>query len=120
MEHLSDPKKTLLLANSLLHQSGVLILNLPMIDTMPAKILGKRWPFYLNVHLFYFTKQTASELLDQSGYELISSRRYWQTLSLGYVFARAGIKLPNFLGVILSLPIRYYMGQRTLIARKKE
>lgn len=119
LEHVPDPKETLNLAKSLISESGILILNLPMIDTIPARALRRRWPFFLNVHLFYFTRETICELLDQTGFEVIAMRRYWQTLSLDYVLARAGIHLPKPFSSILNLPFRYYLGQRTLIARKK-
>jgi SAM-dependent methyltransferase len=119
LEHLSDPKQTLQKIHAMLPSEGLLILNLPMIDTLPARIMGFRWPFYLNVHIYYFTLKTIEALLLETGYEIQGVRRYWQTLSLGYVLNRAGIKLPEKVEDMLNVPFRYYMGQRTIIVRKK-
>ena len=118
LEHLPDPTSTLSLVDELLKKSGVLILNLPMVDTLPARILGKRWPFYLNVHTYYFDKRTIRLLLDKTGFSIIGMRRYWQSLSLGYVCERAGITLPQILRKLSSVSFRYYMGQRTIVAKK--
>lgn len=119
LEHLSDPKQTLKKIYAMLPSDGLLILNLPMIDTLPARVMGLRWPFYLNVHIYYFTMKTIETLLHETGYEIQGVRRYWQTLSLGYVLSRAGIKLPGKIEDMLNVPFRYYMGQRTIIVRKK-
>jgi hypothetical protein len=119
LEHLSDPKQTLKKIHAMLPSEGLLILNLPMIDTLPARVMGFRWPFYLNVHIYYFTLKTIEALLLETGYEIQGVRRYWQTLSLGYVLNRAGIKLPEKVEDMLNVPFRYYMGQRTIIVRKK-
>jgi len=120
LEHLSNPKAALDEINSMLPSEGILILNLPMIDTLPARTMGLRWPFYLNVHIYYFTMRTIEKLLDETGFEVRGVSRYWQTLSLGYVLNRAGIKLPKTIEDMLKIPFRYYLGQRTIVAGKKQ
>ncbi len=119
LEHVPNPKKTLQIAGSLLKDSGVIVLNLPMIDTLPAKILRNNWPFYLNVHFFYFEIGTTKKLLEELGYEVVQIKRYWQTLSFGYVLTRAGINLPFKLNSKMSFAFTYYLGQRTIVAKRK-
>jgi SAM-dependent methyltransferase len=115
LEHVPDPRALISGAASLLRPEGHLILNLPMIDTVPARLLGIRWPFYLNVHLWYFTMESISRLLDSCGFRIVHSARYWQTLSLDYVSDRAGMPLiPRALAQYV--PCRYYLGQRTIVA----
>ena len=127
LEHVNSPKKTLnqvvnIMANSHSQDSSassrkcksLLILNLPMIDTFPAKFLRKFWPFYLEVHLFYFTLKSVEKYTNELGLELISVKRFWQTLPLRYLISRQfGIELKW----IPNIPIRYYLGQRTLVFR---
>jgi 2-polyprenyl-3-methyl-5-hydroxy-6-metoxy-1,4-benzoquinol methylase len=120
LEHLPNPKATLKIAHSFLEENGLLILNLPMVDTWPARLLGSKWPFYLNVHLYYFDKKSISVLLDQTGFELVGIRTFTQSLSLGYVLNRAGVRLNPRLSNALSFSTRYYMGQRTIIARRRD
>lgn len=118
LEHLPNPKETLQIAYSALNESGTLLLNIPMVDSLPAKIMKFKWPFYLNVHTYYFSKKTIDNLLSATGFETITIRNYWQTLSLGYILTRAGIRLPRKLISFLKFSVTYYLGQRTVIARK--
>lgn len=118
LEHLPDPSSTLKTVNSILDESGLLLLNLPMVDTFPAKLLSFKWPFYLNVHTYYFSIDTITRLLEKSGFKIIYHSRYWQTLGLGYVFQRAGIKSSWLQWMFRKVPFKYYMGQRTILAKK--
>jgi 2-polyprenyl-3-methyl-5-hydroxy-6-metoxy-1,4-benzoquinol methylase len=118
LEHVPDPRNSLNLAKQLLQENGFLILNLPMIDTLPARLMGGRWPFYLNVHIYYYERKTIKKLLQETGFEVINMQRYWQTLSLGYILFRAGIRLPKVVRDYLTMPVKYYLGQRTIVARR--
>lgn len=117
LEHLNSPTKMLEAVKDFIHKNGYLILNLPMIDTFPAKVMGRFWPFYLDVHFYYFTLKTIQDALEKSGFEMIETRRYWQTLSIDYLVARqfntTRFKMPN-------IRLRYYLGQRTLLCKVKE
>jgi len=112
LEHVSEPSQMINDVLQYLRPSGLLLLNLPMIDTLPARLLNKSWPFYLEVHLYYFTIQTINQFLKINGFELLLKKTYWQTLSLIYLLLRQfGVDI-KCLGWI---KIRYYLGQRTLI-----
>jgi SAM-dependent methyltransferase len=117
LEHLNSPTKMLEAVKDFVNQDGYLILNLPMIDTFPARIMGRFWPFYLDVHFYYFTLKTIRNALEKSGFEMIETRRYWQTLSIDYLLERqfglTGLKTPN-------IRLRYYLGQRTLLCKVKK
>jgi hypothetical protein len=89
-----------------------LILNLPMIDTLPARLLGSFWPFYLEVHIYYFTLRTIKLYTQELGFELIEQKRYWQTLPLRYLMRRY---TANSLNWVPNIPVKYYLGQRTLV-----
>ena len=125
LEHVHSPKKTLMRVSNMMAKScsqegtessqnytSVLILNLPMIDTFPAKFLRKFWPFYLEVHLFYFTLESIEKYTTELGLELISTKRFWQTLPLRYLINR---QFGKELKWVPNIPIRYYLGQRTLV-----
>lgn len=112
LEHVSDPSHMIDDLLQYLKPNGLLLLNLPMIDTLPARILKRFWPFYIEAHLFYFTNRSINRLLSLKGFELILKKTYWQTLSLRYVILRqfgCDIKCLEW------IKIRYYLGQRTLI-----
>jgi hypothetical protein len=102
--------------SKILDTNGILILNLPMIDTFTARLMRFKWPFFLEVHLYYFTKKSIESLLKNNGFKIVQTSRYSQSLSIGYLLNRVfGKDFPKFLGLI---PFRYCMGQRTIIAKK--
>lgn len=127
LEHLTDPLGALARTNRILKKGGIVVVNYPDIDSLPAKVFGKRWWFVISGHLFYFTPETISKMLAKAGFEVIKNQHHFQTLSLSYLLTRLGRynfglaqKLSNFsqllgLGNVL---IPYYAGQRTVIARK--
>ena len=55
LEHLASPNNELHTIHELLEDDGILVINVPDISSLPAKIMRWKWPFYLSVHLTYFT-----------------------------------------------------------------
>lgn len=125
IEHLSDPKGSLLQIKKHLKLNGILLLNIPDSGTLQAKLAGKRFWWHLSVHLHYFTKKTLGQLCANTGLEVFHTQRYWQTLSFGYLMeiavklklplARLALQItPKF---IKAIPIKYYASQTTVLAR---
>lgn len=124
IEHISDPNATLTKAKSILKPGGVLVVNYPDYTAFPARSLGRRWPFWLTAHYWYFTEQTMSRLLEKHGLRVRSIHRFWQTLSLRYVLSRGvNLFIPNSISARVcrlipsSLPFQYYLGQKMVIAQ---
>lgn len=121
LEHVSSPRELLAGIHRVLRPGGALIINVPTIDSVTARVLRGRWPFYLGVHLYYFTTSSLTRYLVETGFAPMGHRAYWQTLPLGYVVERGSggrvgqSALPSFLG---DVPFRYNMGQRTFVARR--
>jgi SAM-dependent methyltransferase len=124
IEHVVDPKKSLLKIRPLLKEKGRLIINFPDIGTMQAKFAGKRFWWILSGHLHYFTRETMAKLLEDCGYEVVTFRKYWQTLEFGYLEEIAQkLKVPlagtikNFTPqAIQKIPMSYYASQTSAIA----
>ena len=128
IEHLTDPTEVVADIHRLLKPSGLLVVNYPDYASWARRILGYKWPFFLNVHLIYFTPKTITTFLESRGFEVIEIKPFWQTLQLGYVLKRASSYfrifglLEKLIGKIglYRLPLRYNMGQSLLIARKRK
>jgi SAM-dependent methyltransferase len=126
IEHVPNPHQLLVLIHSLLKPEGWLVVNYPDIGTVAAKLLGKRWPFWLSVHLLYYTRTTMKEQLTRAGFQPKMFETFWQTLQLGYVLRRAsayvgaaGICHRLVEAVRLGgIPCTYNMGQTLTISRK--
>ncbi len=89
IEHLPQPLETLQTVRSLLKPGGVLLVNYPDIGTLAARMLGRRWPFWLSVHLIYYTRKTMTEQLRRAGFSTLWFESFWPVLPLGYVAQRA-------------------------------
>ena len=110
----------------ILLSDGHLIVNYPDYDSWPRKLMGTKWPFFLSVHLFYFTPQSIRQILEKHGFQVVRIEPYFQTLELGYVLERAGQifyfakwveRAVKILG-LGQIPFKYYLGQ-TLVTAKK-
>lgn len=126
IEHLPDPAAELDRIYLLLKPDGVLVVNYPDFGSFPAKLLGRKWPFLLSVHLLYYTPKTIRRQLKKHGFKVLKITRHWQTLELGYVLERAShyFTLFGWLKKIIekfglaSLPLKYWIGQTKVVAKK--
>jgi 2-polyprenyl-3-methyl-5-hydroxy-6-metoxy-1,4-benzoquinol methylase len=126
IEHLCEPRQSLIKIKELLKDDGVLLINFPDIGTWQAKISGKYFWWILSVHLHHFSNDTLKLMTKNTGYKFISSNRYWQILQLGYLFHIAQhLKVPMAGFVLKFLPkkmreieIPYYASQTTSIFKK--
>jgi SAM-dependent methyltransferase len=126
IEHVPQPHETLTLAYDLLKPGGLLLVNYPDVGTVAARVLGSRWPFWLSVHVLYYTRNTMSRQLQRAGFSNLWQQSSWQTLPTGYVLQRAAPYFPPaawfspvFKALGLSnLPFTYNMGQTLAVSRK--
>ena len=127
IEHLADPDAVVADIHRLLKNDGLLVVNFPDYASCMRRILGMKWPFFLSVHLLYFTPDTLRQFLEARGFTVEEIRPFWQTLKLGYILERAAAYFGPFgllaklirLVRLHNLPFRYNMGQSFLVARKK-
>ncbi len=126
IEHVPNPDAELHEIRRILKPNGLLIVNYPDYSSLPARILGKKWPFWLSVHLTYYTPKTINQHLTKSGYEIQTISPHWQTLELGYVFKRMTpyVSLARPLNAAINkigmgqFPMTYWIGQTQVVARK--
>jgi 2-polyprenyl-3-methyl-5-hydroxy-6-metoxy-1,4-benzoquinol methylase len=126
LEHLVDPDNEVKRISYILKKSGILVINYPNYSSFARLLLQKKWPFFLSVHLTYFTPKTLEDFFKRRGFVKQFEYPYWQCLELGYVLKRAS-KYFIFLSFLSWLcekfkiqhtPLFYNMGQ-TLVVFKK-
>jgi len=127
LEHTPDPKEVLARAHALLADGGILALTYPDFGSLPARLLGRRWPFLLTVHLYYFVRATMRDLLRRTCFQPLSFRPHIQTLEMGYASRRAAPYLRPFGSLLIrsvhllgldQLPLHYWVGQTMVVATK--
>lgn len=127
IEHLTNPTDVIADIHRLLKPDGLLVVNYPDYGSWARRLLGYKWPFFLNVHLIYFTPKTITRFLEDRGFRVMEVKPFWQTLQLGYVLKRAGSyfwvfgTLERLVGAVglYEMPMKYNMGQSFLVARKR-
>lgn len=85
LEHLTNPKYTLLEIRRILKNDGILYISTPNINSLLSRILKAKWWGINKFHLFYFSKNTLEKMLDACGFKVkkykphirVFSVRYW-------------------------------------------
>jgi 2-polyprenyl-3-methyl-5-hydroxy-6-metoxy-1,4-benzoquinol methylase len=85
-EHLADPLQDMKRINSWLKDDGIIVIATGNIDSLAAKILKRRWTFYIPPqHLFFYNHKTITHLLSLSGFIPTKWFSIGKWLSLRYV-----------------------------------
>ncbi|UCH96448.1 MAG: class I SAM-dependent methyltransferase [Candidatus Aminicenantes bacterium] len=88
IEHLVEPDTFMTTVDSLIEKSGILVVVTPDINSLAARIMGKRWWHYRIAHINFFNLQSLQYLLEKHGYEIILKKKYVWNFSLFYLVTR--------------------------------
>ena len=88
LEHVVDPTKIMKTCCELLKPGGCLFVNVPDLDSLQARVLGKRWPLLLPEHLNYFNRVSLKLCAEISGLHLVRFGRRRSYFSVRYVLHR--------------------------------
>jgi SAM-dependent methyltransferase len=90
IEHLADPSAELVKAYRLLNPGGVIAVHTMDIASPTARMMGRRWPWLMDMHIHYFSRLSLIQFLEKAGFEIIWSGAQGRYLSLGYLATRVG------------------------------
>jgi SAM-dependent methyltransferase len=88
LEHMKAPLEELLRIHSRLRPDGLLIFSTLDIANWFPRIMGRRWPWLMDMHLYYFTQSTVKQILARAGFRFILSRRYCHVITLDYLISK--------------------------------
>jgi SAM-dependent methyltransferase len=88
IEHVPDPRAELCKAHQLLKPGGVVVLHTIDIESLFARLMGHRWPWLMEMHLYYFSPRTLRRMLEDIGFQVIYSSPQGRYLRLGYLVSR--------------------------------
>ena len=88
IEHLADPAAELDRARRLLRPGGWLVVHTMDIDAPIARLMGNRWPWLMDMHIYYFSGRTLGRMLREHGYEVAWQGTQGRYLRLGYLASR--------------------------------
>ncbi len=109
VEHFPDPKRAMQICYAYLKRGGWIAMSTINIDSLIARLLGRRWPWLMQMHRVYFSPATMRKLLVDAGFTNVSIRVHIRYISLGYLWSRfvSTVQLPNWLRGII---IPFYIG----------
>jgi SAM-dependent methyltransferase len=90
IEHVPDPSAELAKAFRLLNPGGVIAVHTMDIASPTARLMGRRWPWLMDMHVHYFSRRSLEQFLEKAGFEIIWSGSQGRYLSLGYLVTRVG------------------------------
>ncbi|MEK7629848.1 MAG: class I SAM-dependent methyltransferase [Patescibacteria group bacterium] len=86
LEHLPNPKVTLMVVHDLLRSGGLVVLNTPNAGSLFARLIGSHWHLLVPPeHLFYFNADNLTELLKKVGFEVCGITCLGKKFTLQYI-----------------------------------
>jgi 2-polyprenyl-3-methyl-5-hydroxy-6-metoxy-1,4-benzoquinol methylase len=87
LEHIEKPREFLQAVHIALVPEGYLLINVPYVASLTAKISGKKWHAFLPPeHWFYFNRKSLRNLLESLGFEVIHQRAMSKSFSVSYIY----------------------------------
>ncbi len=88
IEHLADPLTELRRSQRLLKKGGAICIHTINIESPLARLMGSRWPWLMEMHLYYFSPRTLEEMLRKAGFTVLKMVNQGRFLRLGYLATR--------------------------------
>jgi SAM-dependent methyltransferase len=90
IEHVTDPLAEVQRAHRLLKPGGLLVAHTMDVDSLFARLMGARWPWLMEMHIYFFSRRTLTALLETAGFKVIRAAPQGRYLRLGYFATRVG------------------------------
>ena len=114
IEHVPDPKAYVRRAAELLRAGGVIVLATPDVDSIPARLAGRRWVgFKLSEeHIYYFSIKTLARMLDEAGFDVVNVRHVGKYVTLRLFLDRLGMYFPRLAGLLAVFERAFNLSER--------
>ena len=89
-EHLPDPAGDLARLHRMLKPGGVILIEIPNIDTWSARLLGPRHRHFVQDHLTFFSARTLALLLEKHGFQVLNTYHPTRHMSVRHLVADWG------------------------------
>jgi len=85
IEHLENPKNEINHIFRLMNHDGILCIWTGNVDSLTARLLGKKWWYFMGQHIQYFSETTLHRLLEQCGFRRVIIQNYPYVLNMASV-----------------------------------
>jgi len=137
LEHDYEPLDTLSRAREWLAPKGLMIIEVPRLDSVSFRLFGNRWPgLQAPQHTVLYTRSTLTAMMARAGLEVVDWQPWGAFPAYFYLFAGTAFKwlkgrgldlkkavYPYFIGELAAAPLllfekRLNLAMQTIIARK--
>ncbi len=96
IEHVPDPMSYLRESARILRRGGVLALATPDVESIPARLTGRRWVGYKlsEEHLYYFSRTTMRRMLEKAGFEVLHTSYVGKYVTVDFFLERLSLYSP--------------------------
>jgi SAM-dependent methyltransferase len=84
LEHVSDPMDELVRINDRLRPGGVFAFSTLDYGNWYPRLMGERWPWMMDMHLYYFNQKVIKQMLERAGFRLVRTQTYCHIITLPY------------------------------------
>jgi dolichol-phosphate mannosyltransferase len=110
LEHVSDPLTELKLVNERLKKGGIFAFSTLDYKNWYPRLMGERWPWMMDMHLYYFDQKIIGQMLERAGFRLLHTRSYCHIITLDYFIGKLdalGVPAASALrAAVATTPIR--------------
>ncbi len=103
IEHLANPFDELRQVWRVLRPGGLLVVHTMDIDSVLARLMGARWPWLMEMHIYYFSRRTLSAMLNKAGFRVIRIEPQGRYQTLEYL----GTRVTALFGPALGRPLEW-------------
>lgn len=110
IEHLTDPAADLRRTHRLLKPQGIVAIHTIDVESLLARVMGEHWPWFMLMHLYYFSPRTLSQMLTQIGFRVERVMYQGRYLRVNYLVTRIQPFSPRLARLARALSTRLRAG----------
>ncbi len=115
IEHLVDPISELKRVHEYIKPDGIFVIGTMNIDSWFVRLLKGNWPWYMKMHIYYFSPKTIEKMLNMTGFKVIKVvKKYSHCISLRYANHKLKTYSP-FLSNIVSVFLKLFKIEDAII-----
>lgn len=125
LEHLPRPMESLAVLHEYLRPGGMIVYSTINIEASISLLLGPFWPWYMEMHYFYFSDRGYLDLFNRTGFRMQSHHHYRYSVKFYYLVNKAmsifweNFQLPPWAQKMLDFRIPVMLGDSVLIVGQK-